>query len=58
MLLVTKKRKENIHAVFQTRQTLVHPTQITLTELQETWVASQDVTEFSGEMKPGQLTNQ
>ncbi len=29
-----------------------------LTELQETRVASQDVTEFKGEIKPGQLTNQ
>ena len=31
---------------------------MTLTELQETQAASQDVREFSGEMKPGQLTNQ
>ena len=40
------------------KQTSVHPTQMTLTELQETRAASQDVIEFSGEMKPGQLTNQ
>ncbi len=40
------------------KQTSVHPTQMTLTELQETRVPSQDVREFSGEMKPGQLTNQ
>ena len=39
-------------------QTLVHPTQMTLTEHQETRAASQDVIEFTGEMKPGQLTNQ
>ena len=40
------------------QQTSVHPKQMTLTELQETRAASQDVTEFSGEMKPVQLTNQ
>ena len=39
-------------------QTSVHPTQMTMTELQETLAVSQDVKEFSGEMKPGQLTNQ
>ncbi len=39
-------------------QTSVHPTQMTLTGLQETRAASQDVIEFSGEMKPGQITNQ
>ncbi len=39
-------------------QTSVHPTQMALTELQETLAASQDVTEFSGEIKPGQLTDQ
>ncbi len=39
-------------------QTSVHLTQMTLTELQETRAARQDVLEFSGEMKPGQLTNQ
>ncbi len=27
-------------------QTSVHPTQLTLSELQETWAASQDITEF------------
>ncbi len=39
-------------------QTSVHPTQITLTELQDTRAASQDVIEVSGEMKPGQLGHQ
>ncbi len=31
---------------------------MTLTELQETRAAGQDVIEFSGEIKPGQLRNQ
>ncbi len=39
-------------------QTSVHPTQMTLTEFQESRAASQDVTEFSANMKPGQPTNQ
>ena len=39
---------------YQSPQTSVHPTQKTLTELQETQTASQDSIEFSGEMiSPG-----